>query len=260
MGDLTGKTALVTGASRASAGHRPTARRRRRPGRGPPRQQPQRRQAAPGHHRARRRAGVRPPRRAWRRRRPPPAVRRPGSRAGSRAGRRAAGHPGQQRRRLGPHPVRAGHPEAFDRGYTVNVRAPFLLIQRALPLLRDGGRIINLSSATIRIASPLSHYAMGKGALAVLATPWRRRWATSHHREHGGPWGDRHRHRRLDAHQHPRSRRRSWRPPPWGGSASPPTSPTWSRSWPATTRVGSPAARSKPAAATGSDRPGTKPN
>jgi 3-oxoacyl-[acyl-carrier protein] reductase len=50
------------------------------------------------------------------------------------------------------------------------VRAPFFIIQRALPLLRDGGRIINVSSATTRIATvPFTHYAMGKGAIDVLS-------------------------------------------------------------------------------------------
>lgn len=58
--------------------------------------------------------------------------------------------------------------EAFDRSFTINVRAPFFVLQRALPLLRDGGRIINISSAVTRIASPFVHYAMGKGAIDVL--------------------------------------------------------------------------------------------
>ena len=145
-------------------------------------------------------------------------------------------------------------PEAFDRSYAVNVRAPFFIIQRALPLLRNGGRIINVSSATTRIASPFTHYAMGKGAIEVLShtlaqalgprgitvntvapgssTPSRARGCTAARR----------------------SRRRSCRPPRWDGSGSPPTSPTWSRSSPPTTPVGSPASRSKPAAAIGSDR------
>src|SRR5262249_55202224 len=39
----------------------------------------------------------------------------------------------------------------------------------ALPRMRDGGRIINISSATTRIASPFVHYAMGKGAIDVLS-------------------------------------------------------------------------------------------
>jgi 3-oxoacyl-[acyl-carrier protein] reductase len=70
---------------------------------------------------------------------------------------------------LDPTPFEQVTPEAFDRSYAVNMRAPFFLIQRALPLLRDGGRIINVSSATTRIASPFTHYAMGKGAIDVLS-------------------------------------------------------------------------------------------
>jgi 3-oxoacyl-[acyl-carrier protein] reductase len=58
--------------------------------------------------------------------------------------------------------------ETFDRSIAVNVRAPFLLTQRLLPLLADGGRIINVSSASTHIAGPFVHYAMGKGAIEVL--------------------------------------------------------------------------------------------
>ncbi len=60
-------------------------------------------------------------------------------------------------------------PEEFDRLIALNVRAPFFIIQRALPLLRDGGRIINISSADTRIA--IAHelaYSMAKGAINVL--------------------------------------------------------------------------------------------
>jgi 3-oxoacyl-[acyl-carrier protein] reductase len=66
-------------------------------------------------------------------------------------------------------PLEQVTPEVFDRSYAVNVRAPFFLIQRALPLLRDGGRIINVSSAVTRIASPFTHYAMNKGAIEALS-------------------------------------------------------------------------------------------
>jgi 3-oxoacyl-[acyl-carrier protein] reductase len=59
-------------------------------------------------------------------------------------------------------------PDAFDRGFAINVRAPLFIIQRALPLLRDGGRIVNISSAVTRIAGPFLHYAMAKGAIEVL--------------------------------------------------------------------------------------------
>jgi 3-oxoacyl-[acyl-carrier protein] reductase len=65
-------------------------------------------------------------------------------------------------------PVEQVTPAAFDHSFAVNVRAPFFVVQRALQLLRDGGRIINISSAVTRIASPFVHYAMNKGALEAL--------------------------------------------------------------------------------------------
>lgn len=59
--------------------------------------------------------------------------------------------------------------ERFDHLFAVNVKAPFFTIQRALPLLADGGRIINISSADTRIALPEElAYSMTKGALNVL--------------------------------------------------------------------------------------------
>jgi 3-oxoacyl-[acyl-carrier protein] reductase len=60
--------------------------------------------------------------------------------------------------------------DAFDRSFAINVRAPLFIIQRALPLLRNGGRIVNISSAVTRIAGPFLHYAMAKGAIEVLTT------------------------------------------------------------------------------------------
>lgn len=59
--------------------------------------------------------------------------------------------------------------EEFDRIFSVNVRAPFFVTQRCLPLLADGGRIVNISSAVTRIAWPLLPYAMSKGALEIMA-------------------------------------------------------------------------------------------
>jgi 3-oxoacyl-[acyl-carrier protein] reductase len=58
-------------------------------------------------------------------------------------------------------------PEQFEREF-VNVRAPFFIIQRALPLLRDGGRIINISSGVTWYATPQIVYSMTKGALNML--------------------------------------------------------------------------------------------
>jgi NAD(P)-dependent dehydrogenase (short-subunit alcohol dehydrogenase family) len=67
-----------------------------------------------------------------------------------------------------PIPVEKTTPELFERVFAVNVQAPFFIIQRALPLLRDGGRIINISSSATRIAMPEIAYAMTKGAVDVL--------------------------------------------------------------------------------------------
>jgi 3-oxoacyl-[acyl-carrier protein] reductase len=58
--------------------------------------------------------------------------------------------------------------EEFTRSFAVNVRSTFFLVQRALRLMADGGRIINISSAVTRIASPFVHYAMNKGAIEVM--------------------------------------------------------------------------------------------
>lgn len=59
-------------------------------------------------------------------------------------------------------------PKEFDRLLAVNVKAPYFIIKQALPLLRDGGRIVNVSSAATRIALPETAYAMTKGALDIL--------------------------------------------------------------------------------------------
>jgi len=59
-------------------------------------------------------------------------------------------------------------PEEFDRIFAINVRAPFFIIQRVLPLMPDGGRIINISSGVTWFATPATVYSMTKGALNVL--------------------------------------------------------------------------------------------
>ncbi|MET7304585.1 SDR family oxidoreductase [Embleya sp. NPDC005575] len=57
----------------------------------------------------------------------------------------------------------------FEESFAVNVKAPFFIVQRGLSRLRDGGRIINISSAAARIAVPVTiAYSMTKGALNVL--------------------------------------------------------------------------------------------
>ncbi|MFE0045582.1 SDR family oxidoreductase [Streptomyces albireticuli] len=61
--------------------------------------------------------------------------------------------------------------QEFDRLFAVNVRAPYFIIQRALPLLRDGGRIITISSVATRMANPgQTSFAMTKGAVETMST------------------------------------------------------------------------------------------
>ncbi|GIO31644.1 MULTISPECIES: SDR family oxidoreductase [Paenibacillus] len=68
-----------------------------------------------------------------------------------------------------PIPIEETTEQAFDDVVAVNVKAPFFIIQQALPRLRDGGRIINLSSATTRISLPVvAAYNMTKGAMNAL--------------------------------------------------------------------------------------------
>jgi 3-oxoacyl-[acyl-carrier protein] reductase len=68
-----------------------------------------------------------------------------------------------------PGPVEAIDPGAFDHLLAVNVAAPFFLIQGALTRMRDGGRIVNVSSGVTRVAMPENiAYAMSKGALDIL--------------------------------------------------------------------------------------------
>lgn len=58
----------------------------------------------------------------------------------------------------------------FDHLFAVNVRAPYFIIQRALPLLRDGGRVITISSAATRMANAAqTSFAMTKGAVETMS-------------------------------------------------------------------------------------------
>ncbi|WP_030780860.1 SDR family oxidoreductase [Streptomyces sp. NRRL S-920] len=57
----------------------------------------------------------------------------------------------------------------YDRVFAVNTKAPFFIVQQGLDRLRDGGRIINISSGVTRIAFPITiAYSMTKGALNVM--------------------------------------------------------------------------------------------
>jgi 3-oxoacyl-[acyl-carrier protein] reductase len=59
--------------------------------------------------------------------------------------------------------------EDFDRLFAVNVRAPFFLVQQLLPILREGSCIVLLSSLGARAAvGALSAYSATKGAIDTL--------------------------------------------------------------------------------------------
>lgn len=59
--------------------------------------------------------------------------------------------------------------EQFDQLVNVHFKGPFFLTQKLLPLLADGGRIINISSGLTRFSYPgYAAYASMKGAIEVL--------------------------------------------------------------------------------------------
>ncbi|MFD0695863.1 SDR family oxidoreductase [Paenibacillus sp. GCM10027628] len=59
--------------------------------------------------------------------------------------------------------------ESFDEVMNIIVKAPLFVIQQALPRLKEGGRIINISSFVTRVASPsVFAYSMSKGAIDTL--------------------------------------------------------------------------------------------
>ncbi|MEV5755038.1 glucose 1-dehydrogenase [Actinoallomurus sp. NPDC052308] len=63
-------------------------------------------------------------------------------------------------------PLAALTEDEFDEVFAVNVRAPFFIVQQGLTRLRDGGRIINISSGAAALAMPeIIAYGATKGAL-----------------------------------------------------------------------------------------------
>ncbi|MEV6398359.1 SDR family oxidoreductase [Streptomyces sp. NPDC051907] len=57
----------------------------------------------------------------------------------------------------------------YDRVFAVNAKAPFFIVQKGLDRLRDGGRIVNISSGVTKVAFPgMTSYAASKGAVEVL--------------------------------------------------------------------------------------------
>jgi NAD(P)-dependent dehydrogenase (short-subunit alcohol dehydrogenase family) len=57
----------------------------------------------------------------------------------------------------------------FDGLFSVHLKGPFFLTQTLLPFMKDGGAIVNMTSATTRVATAgVAPYAAFKGGLEVL--------------------------------------------------------------------------------------------
>lgn len=71
---------------------------------------------------------------------------------------------------IGVHASFAATTEAqFDELMRIHLKGPFFLTQALLPLIQDGGRIVNLSSGLARFALPgYAAYATMKGGIEVL--------------------------------------------------------------------------------------------
>lgn len=71
---------------------------------------------------------------------------------------------------IGAHASFADTSEAqFDQLVAIQFKGPFFLTQKLLPLIRDGGRIVNISSGLARFSLPgYAAYAAMKGAMEVL--------------------------------------------------------------------------------------------
>ncbi len=59
--------------------------------------------------------------------------------------------------------------EQFDRLMGIHVKGPFFLTQKLLPLMADGGRVVNVSTGLARFVTPgFAAYASAKGAVEVM--------------------------------------------------------------------------------------------
>ncbi|GAA1965295.1 SDR family NAD(P)-dependent oxidoreductase [Catenulispora subtropica] len=69
----------------------------------------------------------------------------------------------------GRGPIEVVTPEGFLEVFEVNAVAPFFLTQKLLPHMADGGRIINVSSSNVRVAMPMViDYTMAKAAVEAM--------------------------------------------------------------------------------------------
>ena len=122
--------------------------------------------------------------------------------------------------------------EVFDELMAVNVKGPFFVTQEAISRLRDGGRIINLSSALSKHPYPgMTAYSMGKAAInhftLILAAELGKRGITVNAIGPGLTVTDFTAHARQDPQvvEAVAARRRL------AASARPRTSPGWRRGW-----------------------------
>lgn len=70
-------------------------------------------------------------------------------------------------------PLSTATPEHFDRTFNVNTRGVFFALQKALPLLRNGGSIVLVSSASHMKGAPAyAAYSASKAALRSLGRSW----------------------------------------------------------------------------------------
>jgi len=66
-------------------------------------------------------------------------------------------------------PIATVSEDEFDGLFRVHLKGPFFLTQTLLPLIADGGHIVNVTSATSRVATAgVAPYASFKGGLEVL--------------------------------------------------------------------------------------------
>ena len=67
------------------------------------------------------------------------------------------------------NPIESVTENQFDELFMVHLKGPFFLTQMLLPLISDGGHIINITSATTRVATAgVAPYAAFKGGLEVM--------------------------------------------------------------------------------------------
>ena len=79
----------------------------------------------------------------------------------------------------------------------IHLKGVFFLTQTLLPLIADGGRLVNLSSGLARFSLPgYAAYGAMKGAVEVLTRYLAKELGPRYRREHYRPRGDRDRLRR----------------------------------------------------------------